>query len=134
MLVNEVVVGVGSNINPEENVGKAKAEINKIATVVKQSEFIYTKLFLYKEQADFLNGAFLVQTYLDMTDFKTALKRIEAQLGRIKTENKNGPVAIALDILIFNKKKIDKELLEKDFVKYAVKEVLPEFKIKKAKQ
>lgn len=129
MQVNEIIIGVGSNINPEENINKAKIEIGKIARIVKQSEFIYTKPLLYSEQPDFLNGAFLVMTYLDMTAFKTALKRIETKLGRIKTENKNGPRTIDLDILIYNKRKVDKELLNRDFVRNAILELLPDFRI-----
>lgn len=129
MQVNEIVIGVGSNIEPEENIKKAKAELSRIANVLKQSEFVYTKPLLYIDQPDFLNGVFLIQTYLDMTELKNALLRIETRLGRERTENKNGPRTIDLDILIYNRKKIHKDLLHHDFIQKAVLEVLPDFKL-----
>jgi 2-amino-4-hydroxy-6-hydroxymethyldihydropteridine diphosphokinase len=129
MQVNEIVIGVGSNIDPEENIKKAKAELTRIANVVKESEFVYTKPLFFYDQPDFLNGVYLIQTYLDMTELKNALLRIETRLGRERTENKNGPRTIDLDILIYNKKKVNKDSLQRDFIQKSVSEVLPDLKL-----
>jgi len=55
---NVVVIGLGSNINPEQNIASAKKEIGEICNILKESEFVYTKPLLYSEQADFFKRGF----------------------------------------------------------------------------
>jgi len=53
---NTVVVGVGSNINPKDNIEKAKNYISSDHKLLKSSNFIKTKPIGYKNQDDFLKG------------------------------------------------------------------------------
>jgi 2-amino-4-hydroxy-6-hydroxymethyldihydropteridine diphosphokinase len=129
MQINEVIIGVGSNINPEENVRRSKNELKKIAKIIGQSEFLFTKPLYFNDQPDFLNGAFLIQTTLDISQLKEELSLIEDKLGRIREENKNNPRTIDLDIVIFNRQIVHKDLFERDFLQKAVKELLPDLHI-----
>jgi 2-amino-4-hydroxy-6-hydroxymethyldihydropteridine diphosphokinase len=126
--MNQFIIGVGSNIEPEKNIINAREELEKISTVLKQSAFIYTKPLLFADQPDFLNGVFLIETAMNTEELNKKLKEIERRMGRIKVENKNGPRTIDLDILISNRIIISKDLMERDFLQKAVTEILPEIK------
>lgn len=126
--MNEVVISVGSNINPELNVELAKEALNKAGILLKASQFYLTKPVGFTEQADFLNGAFLIQTEDSREILNRQLKQIEIAQGRVKTENKNGPRSIDLDIVVWNRKIIDPDFYERDFIKKTVLELIPDLK------
>tara|TARA_Y100000310_G_scaffold57396_1_gene52597 strand:- start:7604 stop:7858 length:255 start_codon:yes stop_codon:yes gene_type:complete len=68
----------------------------------------------------------LIATELGFDELKESLKEIEIELKREKTENKAGPRTIDLDIAVWNSELKDKHVLEWDFLKNSVKELLPE--------
>ena len=121
--MNLVIVGVGSNINPGENVQKAKELISEKHAIIKSSRFIKTKPIGYKDQDDFLNGGFLIETSLEQYLFKQFLNDIENRLGRIRTDNKNEPRTIDLDVVIWNGNVVDNDYYERDFLQTIVKEL-----------
>lgn len=125
---NWVVISLGSNINPELNIMRAKQEIDKICKVFKESHLTNTQPLLYIDQPDFLNGALLVKTELDFVTLKQKLKGIEIKLGRTKGTNRNGPRIIDLDILIYDGTITDHDIFERDFLKESVLELLPDFR------
>ena len=127
--MNEYVISLGSNINPEFNIDKAKAELQKIVDVVKVSTFIYTKPLLFIDQPDFLNGVILIRSVMDIPTLKDSLMMIETKLGRLKDFDKNGPRTIDLDIIVSNNKVVDNDVFERDFLQKAIKEVKPEFEV-----
>ncbi len=121
--MNTVAIGVGSNIDPNENISKAKKYISKDHSLIRSSRFVKTKPVGYEEQDDFMNGAFLVKTGLDKEDFINYLKDLENKLGRIRTHNKNGPRTIDLDVVIWNNKIIDQDCYEREFLKNCLNEL-----------
>ncbi len=127
---NIAIIGLGSNINPEQNIALAKKEIGEICNILKESEFVYTKPLLYSEQADFLNGALLTSTDLNFYTLREELKNIEIRLGRIKSKNKNGPRTIDLDVLIYNDIVTDDDIYQRDFLKDSIAELVPDFSFK----
>ena len=62
---------------------------------------------------------------LNLKDLKDYLKNMEKILGRVRTENKNGPRTIDLDIVVFNNKIIDNDFYKYDFVRNSVLELTP---------
>lgn len=129
MKPNRVVIGVGSNIRPEKNIGLAKAAIESSHELVKASSFVKTEPLGFKEQDKFTNGAFLINTEMGMGELKSWLNNLESKLGRVRIDNKNGPRTIDLDILVWNGEVVDEDVIERDFVKESVSELLPELKI-----
>lgn len=121
--MNLVIVGVGSNINPGENVQKAKELISEKYTIIKSSRFIKTKPIGYIDQDDFLNGGWLIETSLEQGLFKQFLNDIENKLGRIRTDNNDGPRTIDLDVVIWNGNVVDNDYYERDFLQIIVKEL-----------
>jgi len=131
MKFNEVVIGVGSNIDPENNIKVAKQTIAQSHNLIKTSSFIETQPIGCDNQNNFLNGAFLIKTEMDTLTLKSWLKNLEAKLGRVKTENKNGPRTIDLDIIVWNGEVVDNEVYEREFLLNSINELLPELNINK---
>lgn len=125
MTVNFSIIGVGSNIDPENNVRAAKENLARTVTILAQSAFVYTAPLLDTEQDRFLNGAFLIRSPLEQESLKQHLKRIEIEMGRVKTKNKNGPRPIDLDIIAFNHAITDNDVYERDFLRDSILELLP---------
>jgi 7,8-dihydro-6-hydroxymethylpterin-pyrophosphokinase len=88
------------------------------------------------EQPDFLNAAILLATPLPAQALReSAIAEIEANLGRVRTENKNAPRPIDIDIMLFNRDVIslgerripDPEVLERPFVAIPLAEIAPDY-------
>ncbi|HZH88111.1 MAG TPA: dihydroneopterin aldolase [Chitinophagaceae bacterium] len=109
---NKAIIGMGSNIDPENNFSKALDCLQDFVKIIQRSDFIMTKPLKFEEQADFLNGAILVLTKKSLSELKMELKQIEARLGRVRQENKNAPRCIDLDVVSFNDFMIDESDLE----------------------
>jgi GTP cyclohydrolase I len=123
---NRVIIAVGSNIEPAAHIERAREMIAADHTLVAVSNFVRTTPQGFADQDDFLNGAICIETQLDIEALETYLKEIEARLGRVRTENKNGPRAIDLDIAVFNGDIVDDDFYRYDFVRKAVSELMPE--------
>lgn len=124
--MNEAVVSVGSNINPQSNVAQAQENVGAIAKLLKVSQFYETTPREYAHQDNFLNGSFLVETATDFDSFRQQLKDIETQQGRVRTANKAGPRTIDLDIIVWNGTVVDRDFYHWDFVHNTVLEVKPD--------
>mgnify|MGYP001396937956 FL=1 len=126
---HEVVIGLGSNIDPEANLEQAVQELKSRFKVSKRSQWTRTKPIGIQDQPDFYNGALLMETELEQQSLKKELKRIEDILGRDRSLPKFGPRTIDLDILIWNKKVVDEDYYERDFLRKGVEEIIPDLKL-----
>ncbi len=129
MRLNKVVIGVGSNIDPGNNIKQAKEAVANQLNLIRISTFIETDPIGCKNQNNFVNGAFLIETEMDALTLKSWLKSLETTMGRVASENKNGPRTIDLDIIVWNGKVVDNEVYERKFLIDSIKELLPELKI-----
>ncbi len=118
------IVAVGSNIDAQANIQHAFELIKKIDPQASMATLLSTKPVGFTEQADFINTAFSFNCALNAKELKVQLKNIEAQLGRIRTDNKNGPRPIDLDIVLTGSDIIDDDYYQYDFVKKSVDELL----------
>ena len=107
MKTNEVVIALGSNIDPEANLELAFVKLKSRFKVIKRSRWIRTKPIGIQNQPDFYNGTLLLETKLSLVRLKQALKTVEDIMGRDRSLPKFGPRVIDLDILIWNRKVID---------------------------
>ena len=118
------IVAVGSNIDAQANIHLAFELIKKIDSQANMATLLSTEPVGFTEQADFTNTAFSFNCALNSTDLKSQLKSIEAQLGRIRTSNKNGPRPIDLDIVKIDNDIVDDDYHQYDFVKKSVDELI----------
>ncbi|MCJ8314018.1 MAG: 2-amino-4-hydroxy-6-hydroxymethyldihydropteridine diphosphokinase [Saccharospirillaceae bacterium] len=108
------IVSVGSNINPESNVKSAFEKIQLLDGAAKSASLLYTKAQGDTSQPDYINTAFLFHSNKDKYELKQCLLKIEHELGRVRTKNKNSARPIDLDI-----SQIDDCIVDDDYQKYS---------------
>ena len=123
--MNRVVIGVGSNIDPDQNIPRAIDRIRRRHHLLAQSRFVETEPIGPSDQPNFLNGALLVETEMGRDELTGWLKQVEEELGRVRTGDKYGPRPIDLDIVVWNGRVVDDDVYEREFLRQAVLEVLP---------
>ncbi len=97
-----VVVGLGSNIDPERHLAAALRRLRNHPDlgVVATSRIYRSKPVGAPGTPDFLNAAVLVRTDLSPPELRRVLRGIEADLGRIRGPDPNAPRTIDLDLLL----------------------------------
>ena len=118
--MNTAVVGIGSNIHPYRNIALALDMLSEDHHMLRVSELVQTKPIGFTQQADFVNGACMIETTCSADDFTACLKAIENRLGRKRIANKNGPRTIDLDIVMWNGNIINDDYYSREFVRNAV--------------
>lgn len=117
------VIAVGSNIEAEKNINQAFISLKALDRSACMAHLLRTKPVGFLAQADFINTAFSLTTALEQDALNLYLKNIEVQLGRVRTDNKNGPRTIDLDIVQVNQNIVDDDYYKYDFVKQSVDEL-----------
>lgn len=123
-MINSVIIGIGSNINAEENISKMLEILALHMDVLRVSTMLRTKPIGIEDQPDFTNGAVKIQTSLGKKELNRLLKKIEDQLGRDRSAPKFGPRTIDLDIVVWNGEIVDKDYYTRDFLQKSVQEVI----------
>lgn len=101
--MNRVVLILGSNIDKEWNLPRAVRLLSERTELLAVSSVYETAPVGTTDQPLFFNAAALVETPLNAADLKqTVLSDIEQILKRVRTEDKNAPRTIDLDIVLFN--------------------------------
>ena len=83
-------------------------QLQYLVQIIHESQFIETEPVGETEQPPFVNGVFLIETTLSAEQLKERLRAIEEQLGRTQ---RIGPRTIDLDIVIWNNKVVDPDVL-----------------------
>ena len=122
----QVCLGLGSNINPETNIPRAIELLGQILTLESISSAWYTPP-VGTSGPNFVNAALLTYTDLPPEIFKNKIIRpIEAQLGRIRSKNKNAPRTI--DILIWDQQILEPLIWKEAYLAVPIAELLPDLK------
>ena len=133
---NLAYLSLGSNIEPEQNLPAAVSQLAQFGRVRAVSIVWETLPVGFSDQPNFLNAAVLLETHLSAQALREeAITAIEAALGRVRTENKNGPRTIDIDIMLFNHDIIQLErrripdpgVLERSFVAIPLAEISPDY-------
>ncbi len=126
--MNRIYLIFGSNINPETNIPSALELLKSHPSLyfIKSSGIWRTKP-IGSCCTDFLNLAALIETSLDASTVKKEiLARIESKLGRVRTEDKNAPRTIDLDIVAVNDRITDPEVEKFDHLLLPLSEIAPD--------
>jgi 2-amino-4-hydroxy-6-hydroxymethyldihydropteridine diphosphokinase len=127
-------VGLGSNLGDRERQIRSAAELigaRRLSAVVE------TEPWGVEDQPRFLNAAAEIVTPLPARAFLALLLDVERQLGRVRTDERWGPRAIDLDLLLFGKARIDEPgltvphpfLMQRRFVLEPLAELAPGLEI-----
>ncbi|MBE8182213.1 MAG: 2-amino-4-hydroxy-6-hydroxymethyldihydropteridine diphosphokinase [Candidatus Portiera sp.] len=123
--MTEVIVALGSNIKPQDNIPNAMAKLDEMFNLVKKARSLHTKpVDVVGEQPDFINTGCLLNTQLTQEELRKQLKQIEQQMGR-ESISSDEPRIIDLDIIVWDGVIIDKDVYSRDFLQTIVIELLP---------
>jgi 2-amino-4-hydroxy-6-hydroxymethyldihydropteridine diphosphokinase len=123
---HRVVILIGSNISPAENLKKAYDLLSEQATIIEISQ-VWENAAFGSPGPNFLNTAVLVATSLLAPKLKDeVLHPIENRLGRIRTNDKNAPRTIDLDIILYDHQVVDQNIWSRLHIALPVSELEPE--------
>ena len=124
----QYLIGVGSNIDPENNIKHALHLISDHVTVLKIASIWQTPA-VGSQGPDYLNTAVLIESSYSLGDIKNlVLSKIENQLGRVRYEDKNADRTIDLDVIMHDGSCIDEDLWYQAHVAVPASEILPDCK------
>ncbi len=103
IIMNQVVIALGSNIEKERNLPLALELLREMCTVTAVSPIYETEPVGLLNQPHFWNAAVLIQTDLTASEIKQQIiGTIETKLKRVRQADKNAPRTIDADIVLFN--------------------------------
>ncbi|MCJ7715040.1 MAG: 2-amino-4-hydroxy-6-hydroxymethyldihydropteridine diphosphokinase [Anaerolineales bacterium] len=121
-----VLIGIGSNLNPEDNIQKALELLSSLVSII-QVASIWQTPAVGSDGPDYLNSAVLIKSNLNRDQLKSrVLTKIERELGRIRSTNKNADRTIDLDILMQNDSCLDEDLWSQAHVAVPAAEIYPD--------
>ncbi len=116
---------LGSNIRPDVNIPQAVDLLKDKVAILKVSS-IWETASVDCCYPDFLNMALSVTTSLGDAELKAqVLRPLEANMGRVRTEDKNASRTIDIDIILFDGKVIDPDLWQHVHRAVPVAELFP---------
>jgi 2-amino-4-hydroxy-6-hydroxymethyldihydropteridine diphosphokinase len=124
---HQVCIGLGSNIDPEENLLRSVGHLSRSVNILARSS-VWETIAVGSPGPNFLNAVVLASTHLIAPDLITqVLRPIEAKLGRVRTTDRNYPRTIDLDILIYDREVLDPEIWERAHKCVPLAEVLHDY-------
>lgn len=129
--VHQAYLLLGSNINPNANMLKALEMLNEKVKINLVSSIWQSKPF-NGEGGDFLNAAVWISTRLSKDELEDqVVTAIEKALGRVRTDDKNAPRTMDVDLLVFDESIINESEFDKSFVLVPMNDIRPDLKIHK---
>ncbi len=125
----KAVISFGSNIEPEANLPEALHRLRRRVRVLSISGVYETPPVGNPDDPPFMNGAALVETGLEPTELRKELRRIEAELGRVRTTDPNAPRTIDLDLILYEGEGPSRDLFDYAHVAIPVAEVAPDWPV-----
>jgi 2-amino-4-hydroxy-6-hydroxymethyldihydropteridine diphosphokinase len=124
---HQVCLLLGSNIEPEKNIPKAINLLQEKLTILRVSS-VWESASVDCCYPDFLNLAVLLSTPLDANQLKKqVLRPLEAQMGRVRTKDKNASRPIDFDVILFDGELQDPDLWQHVHRAMPVSEIFPDY-------
>lgn len=93
-------IGLGSNIAPGRHLAPAVERLRGLGSLLAVSQLYRNPAVGPRPQPDFVNGAALLRTRLDIAGLRAGLRAIEAALGRVRGTDRFAPRCIDLDLCL----------------------------------
>lgn len=127
-------IAVGSNINPEENVKEALRRVSIRERIRGISTVYLTEAVNRPKQPPYYNCVVEIQTQSPPGELRDVLRDIEANLGRVRSEDKYAARTIDLDLILYGDATIesedlrlpDPEILKRPFLAIPLQELAPD--------
>jgi 2-amino-4-hydroxy-6-hydroxymethyldihydropteridine diphosphokinase len=122
---HDVLIGLGSNILPEKNLPQAIQRLRELDKTLFVSS-VYLSHSDGSAGPDFLNAVVWFHATHTLGYLKTkVLQKIEKDIGRIRTIDKNAPRPIDLDILLFDGQVVDENIWSRVFIAFPLADLQP---------
>lgn len=121
--MNEGIIMLGSNVNPEENITKTKEKINDKYEIVDESSVLITLPRSKKYKNHFLNQAIKILSDEYFEDSVRFFKQIEQELGRTPEGKSNGQIPIDIDFVFWNETEMRDDYKKWDFVRICIDQI-----------
>jgi 2-amino-4-hydroxy-6-hydroxymethyldihydropteridine diphosphokinase len=126
--MNSAFLLIGSNIDPEKNTRKAMQLLHSMVEITAVSR-TWEIPSIGSPGPNFINFAVGIRTLLDAAEIKQqVIGKIETDLNRIRSKDKNAPRTIDIDIIVFNDNLLDIEIWNRPYVALPISDLLPELK------
>ena len=101
--MSKALISLGSNVDRQKNLPAAVRALRQHPDLaVLDTSCIFESPAVGGDYPPFFNAAVIVETDLAPGTLKTALRGVETGLGRVRTEDKNAPRAIDLDVVLYD--------------------------------
>lgn len=114
---------LGSNLNPEENITRAKEKINDQYEIIDESTVLITLPRNKKYKNHFYNQAIKILSDEYFEDSVRFFKQIEQELGRTPKGKSNGLIPIDIDFVFWNETAMRDDYEKWDFVKICIDQI-----------
>ena len=121
--MNEGIIMLGSNLNPEENIIRAKERINDQYEIIDESTVLITLPRNKRYKNHFYNQAIKILSDEYFEDSVRFFKQIEQELGRTPEGKSNGLIPIDIDFVFWNETAMRKKKKKWDFVKICIDQI-----------
>ena len=126
MVMNEVLISIGSNENKDRNLAICHQLLDANFNSITYSDIQVTNPYGSNYKNDFINQLAIINTNIDRVTLIEILKSIERKLGRKSEDKKDGIVKIDIDVIIWNNEIIKPE----DITRSYIKDLLPSLPVK----
>jgi GTP cyclohydrolase I len=135
--MSQAFVFIGSNIDRDSNFPAAIEQLDGLGRVLAVSPVYDTPALGPEDGPRFYNGAVLLETDRPPHALRRALRRIETDLGRVRSDDKFAPRPIDLDLVLYGEETIDTPdfklpdplIFERPFMARALADIAPEYVI-----
>ncbi|MCL4274034.1 MAG: 2-amino-4-hydroxy-6-hydroxymethyldihydropteridine diphosphokinase [Anaerolineales bacterium] len=125
--LHRAYLSLGSNIEAKVNLPKAVELLQGVGKIEAVSS-VWESESVGFDGPNFLNACVLFLTPLGSVEFKEQIIRpIEAELGRVRSDEKNAPRTIDIDIVLYDEKPLNTDFWEYAFVIVPLAELIPDF-------
>lgn len=125
--LHRAYLSLGSNIGAEVNLPKAVQMLREVGTVEAVSSVWETESVGF-DGPNFLNACLVFLTPLGPVEFKEQVIRpIESKLGRVRSEEKNAPRTIDIDVVLYDQRPLNTDFWDYAFVIVPLAELAPDF-------
>ncbi len=122
----KVYLSLGSNISPEDNLPAALAALERACGGVLAHSSAWQSASVGAIGPDFLNAAALVYSDLSPQQIKSDILRpLEAQMGRVRTTDKNAARTIDIDVLLHGDRVVEDALWQQAHLAVPLAEIFP---------
>lgn len=117
IMLNEVIVCLGSNQDKEKNIELAGRLLGDYFVSIHFSDAVYTEPVGLNNSSPFLNQVAIAYTPEEPDSIIRTFKHIEELLGRVPEDKKRGRVPIDIDLLQWNDSVLKPEDLQRSYVR-----------------